>query len=335
MRIEQLTLTDWDHALPAGGFEPFHTADALSVLDDHASGRLHLFAGYNGQRPVALCPLFVRRRAVGSIVTSPPPGFGVPRLGPILMPASPKRSKVERLNRQFAEAIVDELSLDDSRTLFRMIGTTDYTDPRPYRWADFEVETAFTYRLAIDGQSVDDLLSNCSKSLRREIRDIRGSAVTIERAGMEGTKAIYDRTAERYAQQDESFDLSWSYVQDLVSALDHRARSYVARDPDGEFLSGITVLYSNDAAYFWQGGTRGTYDGTTVNSALHWRIVEDIADDPPVDSLTSYDLMGANTDRLCKYKSKFGAALVPYYTIESNGPQMAIAKRAYRAITAD
>ena len=333
MRIERLTLTDWAEALPASGFEPFHTAEALSVLDDYASGRLQLFAGYNGQNPVALLPLFVQRRTVGSVVASPPPGFGVPRLGPILMPASPKRSKQERLNRQFAEGIVEELSLDDSRTLFRMIGNTAYTDPRPYRWAEFDVETAFTYSLNIEDHSVDDLLSNCSKSLRREIRDIRASAVTVEQAGLAGTKAIYDRTAERYAQQDEPFQLSWPYVRDLVEALGDRARSYVVRDPAGEFLSGITVLYSNDAAYFWQGGARGEYDGTTVNSRLHWRIVEDLVDEPPVDSVSAYDLMGANTDRLCQYKSKFGASLVPYYTIESNGPQMELAKRAYRAIT--
>jgi len=333
MRIERLPLTDWADALPARGFEPFHTAEALSVLDEYASGTLQLFAGYNGQNPVALLPLFVRRRAVGSVVTSPPPGFGVPRLGPILMPASPKRSKQERLNRRFAEAIVDELSLDATRTLFYMIGNTQYTDPRPYRWADFDVETAFTYSLDVEGQSADDLLSNCSKSLRREIRDVRELDVTVDQAGLEGTEAIYEQTAERYDQQDEPFGLSWPYVRDLVEALGERARSYVVRDPDGEFLSGITVIYSNDAAYFWQGGARGEYDGTTVNSYLHWRIVEDLIDDPPIETVTKYDLMGANTDRLCRYKSKFGASLEPYYTIESAGPQMALAKRAYRKIT--
>jgi hypothetical protein len=333
MRIERLPLTDWAEALPNRGFEPFHTAEALSVLDDHATGRLQLFAGYNGQNPVALLPVFVRRRAVGSMVTSPPPGFSVPRLGPILMPASPKRSKQERLNRRFAEAVVDELSLDATRTLFYMIGNTQYTDPRPYRWADFDVETAFTYSLDVEGQSADDLLANCSKSLRREIRDVRELDVTVEQAGLQGTKAVYEQTAERYEQQDEPFGLSWPYVRDLVEALGERARSYVVRDPDGEFLSGITVLYSNDAAYFWQGGARGEYNGTTVNSYLHWRIVEDLIDDPPIDTITKYDLMGANTDRLCKYKSKFGASLEPYYTIESAGPQMELAKRAYRKIT--
>jgi len=331
MRIERLPLTAWADALPARGFEPFHTAEALSVLDAYANGDLCLFAGYNGQNPVALLPLFVQRRSVGSMVTSPPPGFSVPRLGPLLMPASPKRSKHERLNRQFTEQVVDELALDASRTLFYMIGNTAYTDPRPYRWSAFSVETAFTYTVDVANTTADELLSNCSKSLRREIRDVRDLDVTVEQAGLDGTKAIYDQTVDRYDQQDEPFALSWPYVRDLVESLDERARSYVVR-ADGEFRTGITVLYSNDAAYFWQGGARGEYNGTTLNSYLHWQIIDDLIEDPPFETITKYDLMGANTDRLCQYKSKFGPSLEPYYTIESAGPQMELAKRAYRKI---
>ena len=333
MRLERVPLTDWETLLPRRGFEPFHTAEALSVLDTHADGDLQLFAGYNGQNPVGLLPLFVQRKPIGTVVTSPPPGFSVPRLGPILMPASPKRSKQERLNRRFTEAIVDELDLRDARTLVRIIGNTAYTDPRPFHWSAFDIGTSFTYRLSVEGQSTDELLANCSKSLRREIRDVRDLDVRVEREGLDGAEAIYEQTSERYDQQDESFSLSWSYVRDLVESLGPRAQSYVARDPNGEFLSGITVLYSNDAAYFWQGGARGEYNGTTVNSYLHWQIIEDLVDDPPVESVTAYDLMGANTDRLCKYKSKFGASLEPYYTVESTGPQMELAKRAYQVIS--
>ncbi|MFW6320594.1 MAG: GNAT family N-acetyltransferase [Halohasta sp.] len=333
MRLERLPLSEWADVLPSDGFEPFHTAEALGVLADHTDGDLHLFAGYKGRNPVALLPLFVRRRSIGTMVTSPPPGLSVPRLGPILMPASPKRSKRERLNRRFADAVIDELGLDGPRTLFRMIGNTSYTDPRPYRWASFDVNTVFTYTLDVEGRSADELLSNCSKSLRREIRDARELEVTVDTEGLDGAEAVYDQTAARYDQQDEPFQLSWAYVRDLFESLGKRARSYVARDPDGEFLSGITVLYSNDAAYFWQGGARGNYEGTTVNSLLHWRIVEDLIEDPPVASVSGYDLMGANTDRLCRYKSKFGASLEPYYTIESAGARMNLAKRAYRTIS--
>jgi hypothetical protein len=126
--------------------------------------------------------------------------------------------------------------------------------------------------------------------------------------------------------------LRWPYVRDLWRNLGDRAQTYVARDADGEYLSGITALYSNDMAYFWQGGARAVYEGTSVNSLVHWHIISDIVEDPPVESVTAYDLMGANTERLCRYKAKFGAELVPYYLVESSGTTMTAAKRAYQFV---
>ena len=58
-------------------------------------------------------------------------------------------------------------------------------------------------------------------------------------------------------------------------------------------------------------------------------MIRDVIDDPPMDSVTSYDLMGANTERLCRYKSKFGATLEPHYVVESTGRSMDVAKRAH------
>jgi len=332
MRIESLTLAEWDNALPDDGFEVFHTPEALSVLDEHASGELRLYGGFKGQQPVGLLPAVVQERSLGTAVLSPPPGMGVPRLGPVLMPTSPKRRKREKVNSTFTEQVLDELAADRRTTLFRMICNTEYVDPRPYVWADLDLDTAFTYRLDLGETTADAVLDSFSKSLRREIRDGRDLDVTVTQEGIGGARAVYEHTRERYAEQDRQFPISWPYVRDLIVALDERARVYVARTPEGEFLSGITVLYSNDAAYFWQGGSRATYRNVSVNSLLHWRIVEDVVTDPPLDSVHHYDLMGANTERLCRYKSKFGADLVPYYVVESPGRHMDVAKRAYRML---
>lgn len=329
MNVERIDLSEWDRMLPSTGFEVFHTPEALSVLNEHADGELHLLGATKGEQPLALVPAFVQRRSMGTAVLSPPPGLGVPRLGPVLMPTSPKRRKREKLNREFAEAVVDRLGGDDSRTLFRMECNVTYDDPRPYVWAEFDIESAFTYVLDVDDMDTEPIRSSFSKSLRREIRDAEDLPIEIGLEGIEGAQAVYDDTRSRYEEQDEPFPLEWAYVRDLVDALGERARTYIARGPGGEFLSGITVLYSNDAAYFWQGGTRATYEGTSVNSAVHWRIIEDLATDPELDGVTQYDLMGANTERLCRYKSKFSAELVPYYVIESNGAAMALAKTAY------
>ncbi|HET7323929.1 MAG TPA: GNAT family N-acetyltransferase, partial [Halococcus sp.] len=137
-------------------------------------------------------------------------------------------------------------------------------------------------------------------------------------------------TEARYAEQSQHFGVTWPYVEDVITSLGERCRVYVARDPDGEYLGGIIALFSNDAAYYWLGGTRATYENTSVNSLLHWEIIRDVATDPPIESVSEYDLVGANTERLCPYKSKFGPELVPYYVVESGGMAMDLAKETYQ-----
>lgn len=334
MRLDTLSLQEWGDALPSSGFEPFHAPAALGVLDEHADGDLQLYGAFKGDRPVGLFPALVRERSVGTAVLSPPPGFSIPQLGPLVMPASPKRRKREKVNTKFAEALVEELGVESSLTLFRTVCNTSFPDPRPYVWNDLDLETRFTYKLRIGDEDPEDLLSACSKSLRREIRDARDLDVTVEIEEREGARAVFERTAERYAEQDRGFSLTWPYVRDLTDAMtaDDRCRTYVVRGPDGEFLTGVIALFSNDAAYYWLGGARTTHEGVSVNSLVHWRIVQDIAAGEPRESVHSYDLMGANTERLCRYKSKFGADLEPYYVVESGGPGMDVAKRAYNLV---
>lgn len=332
MEIERVGRSAWADALPADGFEVFHTPEALGVLDDHTDGELQLYVGYRGDQPVGLLPTVVSDMPVGRTVTSPPPSMNVPKLGPLVDQPSPKRRKQEVTNKRFVAALREELSLDEPTTMFRFVCSPAYGDPRPYRWADDAVDLSFTYRLDLSDRSADEALADASKSLRREVRDGRDLDVTVSVEGHDAVREVYDRTKRRYEEQGRGFTLTWPYVRDLVAELDERARVYVARGPDGEFLSGIVALFSNDDALFWLGGTRGEYEGTSVNAMLHWRVVEDVAADPPVESVTGYDLMGADTERLARYKSKFGAELVPYYVVESGGRPTRLAKRVYEYV---
>ena len=332
MNIEHLSIDEWADALPSDGFDVFHTPEALRVLDVHTSADLTLLGGFKGQQAVALFPAFVRDCGVGRMITSPPPSKNIPHMGPLLMPNSPKRRKQEKLNRTFTEGVLDELDATASQTLFRTITTPEF-DPRPFEWAEFSVEPSFTYRLDLDGADLDDVRGSFSSSLRRDIRDAEETDATVSVEGVTAARAVFDRMVERYEDNDDTLGVTWPFVRDLVNALDDRCRVYTVRSGDGEFLSGIITLYSDDAAYFWQGGARADYQGTSVNSLLHWEIIADIVEDPELESVHQYDLVGANTERLCKYKAKFGAQLRPYYLVESSGPSMEIAKRAYQLVS--
>lgn len=333
MNIERLSMDEWEQHLPDGGFEVFHTPEALGVMEKHFAGNLQLFGGFKGEQPVGLLPVFVQERSIGRTVFSPPPSTGTPHLGPIVMSNSPKRRKRERVNRRFVEGILEELSVDSPTTLFRLVCAPPYQDPRPYRWAGLDVQAEFTYHVPVETDDPDEILRSFSKSLRREVRDLGQTEVVVEEEGNGSAAQVYDDIAARYEEQGRRFPLTKGYVRDLVRSLGERCRVYVARNGDGDYLTGVVVLYSNDAAYYWEGGARASYENISVNSLLHWAVIEDIAVDPALESVNRYDMVGANTERLCRYKAKFSPELVPYYVVESSGTTMELAKTAYSLLS--
>lgn len=335
MDIERLTLAEWGEALPRSGFEVFHDPDALTVLDAHTDAEMRLYGAFKGQQAVGLLPVFVDEKSVGRTVFSPPVSLGVPRLGPIINPNSPKRRKWERINGELAEAVADDLETDRRSTLFRMTCPVGYDDPRPYDWNGFTTEPKFTYVVDLEGCSdVEDAMSGFSKSLRNEMRRYDDLDLTIEQEGIESALRIYEDVVDQYEEYDDTAPMTRPFLRDLLSSLDDdRWRVYVARTPDGEYKSGIITLFSNDLAYYWQGGVVASYEHVSVNNLLHRVILEDIVTDPDLESVTGYDLVGANTERLCEYKGKFNGELRPYYAVESEGLEMTLAKSVYSTVS--
>ncbi|SDQ96793.1 GNAT family N-acetyltransferase [Natronobacterium texcoconense] len=337
MDIERLDLEEWDSALPSSGagVETFHDPDALAVLDAHTDAEMRLYGAFKGQQAVGLLPVFVEDRPVGRTVFSPPVSMGVPRLGPIINPNSPKRRKWERINAELAAGVLEDVDADRRSTLFRMTCPVGYDDPRPYGWNDLSVEPEFTYVVDLEGcTDVEDAMSGFSKSLRNEMRRYDDLDLRIETEGIDAALRIYEDVVDQYAEYDDEAPMTRQFLRDLLASLeDDRWRTYVARSPDGTYQSGILTLFSNDLAYYWQGGVTASYEHVSVNNLLHRRILEDIVTDPELESITGYDLVGANTERLCEYKGKFNGELRPYYVIESSGLEMQMAKKAYQRVS--
>jgi len=328
--IEELDIEGWRDALPMSGYEPFHDGDALAVINDHTDAELRLFGAFKGGQTVGLLPIFVTDRVVGRTVFSPPPSMGIPQLGPIITPLSPKRRKHEQINDALADHVVETLQLDRRTTIFRMVCPAGY-DPRPYEWNGFDLQTRFTYTVDLGDTDLETIMGQFSKSLRNEMRRYGTLDLSIEREGLDSALRIYDDLVDQYAKYNAPVPMSKEFLTDLLTTLaDDRWRVYVARTPDGEYQSGIIVLLSPDRAYYWQGGVAASYENVSVNTILQRVILEDLLTDPTLDSVTQYDLVGANTKRLCDYKGKFNSKLEPYYAVESSSTAMAFAKSTYK-----
>jgi hypothetical protein len=333
MNIERLSLSEWATELPETGHQVFHRPELLELLAEHSdTDELRLYAGLKGDHLVGLLPVFLNRNRLGiRTISSPPPGMHVPYLGVVLQPTSPKVRKCERVNTRFTRGVLDDLGINN-RSLVFLVNGPEYTDPRPYEWEDLSIETSFTYRLPIDGRSAEEIMRRFSKSRRREIRKGEDLDVIVEQGNRGDTRRVFEQTKARFAEQDEYYGLTWPFVRGVVEAIGDKSRTYVARRPDGEFLSGIVVLYSGDTASFWLGGVRKEYEHISINSLLHWAIIRDIADDPELSGITNYDMVGAGEYRLSKFKSKFGPELCPYYVINSGGVQMWASESAYSVL---
>lgn len=327
MDVRTLTIDEWGQLLPNSGTGPFHQPEVLSLMDEYEPGELHLLGGFRGQQAVALLPVFVREQYALRFVVSPPPGLSVPWLGPVLMPTSPKQRKRDKLNERFTEEALDELGVREFRTLFGLIGSPEYTDPRPFHWMGMNVEPRYDYVLELGDLDSEEVIRAFSQNLRREIRNGADLDVSVTIEGPDEAERIWDDLQERHAEQGLRYPTPRSFVGDVVDRASNRSRVYVARNPEGEFLSGITLLYTNSESYFWQGGTKSSYDGVSVNSLIHWEIITDILDDPELADVERYHLGNAMNRRIARYKSKFNAEPVVNYEIKSN--LMVLARAAY------
>jgi len=325
--IKRLTLSEWNDALPNEAAGVFHRAETLRVLDAHATGELQLYGGFKGQEPLGLLPVFVRNEFGARFVISPPPGYSVPRLGPVFFPKSPKQRKCEEQNHAFTEQVLHALDVNSPRVLLGIETSPHYGDPRPFLWEDLRVAPRFSYRLDLADRTEDDVLNSFTADLRSEIRKGADLDVEISLGGTREAKRVCQDLKERHQEQDRTYPTPKAFVGDLVDELGPRARVYVAREPDGSYLGGITVLYSDDEAVFWQGGSKANYRGVSVNSILHWQIIRDILQEPTLESVSSYDFGNALNRRISRYKSKFDVRIEPHYRIKSD--LMVLAQKLY------
>ncbi|MFC7165324.1 GNAT family N-acetyltransferase [Halospeciosus flavus] len=315
----------WNRALgrsPHGTV--FHRWEFLQTVARHTDGTLHPLAGFKGEQPVGLFPVFELRKGPVTAVASPPPELGVPHLGPALLPGGRKQRKRERLDQRFVEGCLDWIDDEVDPSLVHLVTSSDYGDVRPFQWNDFEATPKYTYELDISGGS-DALLDRVSRDARTSVTgDADCEVVPADGADLD---YVVDRVNDRYASDDGGLHLDHDYVRDVFDSLpDGQAHAKVAR-VDGERVSGRLQFRFDDTLRFWQGSPKPERDvDAPVNDLLNWAVISDAAD----DGLSRCDLTGANTRRVCRYKAKYNPTVETYYELQRGSAAMNVATDLYR-----
>lgn len=303
---------------------PFHYFESLELFADRGNVRLHPLVGYKGEEPVGLFPVFERSYSMISAIFSPPPNLKIPYLGPILLDHDHlSKSNLETRLVRFVKSCLDHVrtTIDPKYAYLRT--TFGYRDPRPFDWEGFDFDPQFTYVVDLS-PGREQLFDQFSGDARSNVRDCEDAGCVVEPGGSEGIRQIVDQVDRRMAEQGESFPLDSAFLEALYERLPAGdVRPYVCR-LDGEFVGGNVIVASGDTAFAWIGAATPDAD-LGINDALHWRAMRDAID----RGETSYDLAGANNERLSSYKAKFAPELRPYYTIRSRTQYMKAVEQLY------
>ncbi|WP_253737449.1 GNAT family N-acetyltransferase [Halohasta salina] len=305
---------------------PFHRAESLGVMADYADARLHPYVGYKGQEPVGIFPLFELSKGPVTAAFSPPPKQKISYLGPALVTLNGKQRRREKTNSRFIAACLDELDATVDPSFVHLRTATGYTDSRPFVWAGFEPTTRYTYEVDLD-RSEDDLLAAFSSDARSNITGTDADAYEISRGGVVEIRRTIRRLQQRHAEQDVAFEITPEFVVDLWRELpDDVFRIYACHRGD-RFVGGHITLETGDTVYGWQ--SWGDMDAPIpVNDLLDWAIISSARE----RGLERYDLVGANNERISKYKAKFAPELRTYQTLQRGTPVLTLAAEVYKRI---
>lgn len=324
-RADEEDLRSWDdHVERSPQATVFHRLDWLRVIERHVDAKLHPLVGHKGQEPVGVFPLFELSKGPVRTVFSPPPGQNVPALGPALLNYRKlKQRKKDRLNRRFVDGCLDWVEREISPSYIRVLTPTNYRDPRPFHWREFDVTPRYTYQIDVTASS-EEILDRFAKTPRRNLRKENGHC-TVRRADMAGAEYVVEQVRERFDEQGKSINIDGEYVQDLYRTLpDDHLRVYIG-EVDNEPTSGIITPVDDGTVYFWLGGVKTDVD-QPINDHIHWKIISDASD----SGWQWYDLVGANTPRICRYKAQFNPTLASYYELEKGTRLMNLVADVYR-----
>ncbi|MGQ3410664.1 lipid II:glycine glycyltransferase FemX [Natrinema sp. LN54] len=327
---DRIDREQWDdHVRTSRGGTLFHTFDMLELIERHASADLYPFIGYKGQEPVGVFPVFELSKGGISAAFSPPPRMGIPSMGPApLNDGHLKRRKAERRLRRFVEGCLESIDERIGPRYSRVCTSVGVDDPRPFTWNEFDASPRHTYVLDIDREP-EDLKQSFSKSLRRYLDPDGDDAerFRIEERGTDAIEFIHEQVTARYEAQDRTYTVPLEFLLEAYETLpEGRLRPYVGA-VDGDLASGILVFEGPSTIYYSAGGGKPDVD-YPINDLLHWRIIRDARD----RGIERYDLCGANTERICTYKSKFNPDLVTYYEVERGTPVMNAVSSLYRRL---
>jgi lipid II:glycine glycyltransferase (peptidoglycan interpeptide bridge formation enzyme) len=235
-----------------------------------------------------------------------------------------KQSKKETIFFDFQKAM-DEYFKSEFNPDYIMINTSpELNDSRPFMWSGYDVQPMYTYLIDLTN-GIDSLWNSLKKELRRDIQKTEADEnLKIEVGDFEHYKKIYDLVCRRYKDQERIVNVPKDYLIEIYKNFKDNIR-VVPAFYKNEIISGEIQILFKDKMTGWIGVPKTNLEYISPNALIQWKSL----DYAIKNGMKYYEEMGANTERLCKYKSKFNPSLKMYFSIKKMGTKTKVIESFY------
>jgi hypothetical protein len=320
---------EWEKLLGNASFGTiFHTWKFLKIIEKYTNTKLHPLIGIDGSTPVGLFPLFYRKRFSVRTVFSPPARVAVPYLGPALLDYEKvKQSKRESMLLEFQRAAGEYIFTDLHSDYFSVSTSPGLIDARPFIWSDYTVELFYDYLIDMT-PGMEVVWDGLKKNLRKNISKERTRGLVFREGGVSDLEYLHGCMIRRYEKQELEVKVPLPYLKELFSTLGPENMKVLIVEYKQEPLGGLIDLFYKDTAWSWIGNPKGVVETINSTDFLQWEAINHAFK----AGYKYYNEVGANTERLCKFKSKFNPKLMIRYSAKKYNLRGQIAEKAYLAL---
>lgn len=307
----------------------FHKMEWLKAAEKHTKSKLYPLIGYEGSQVVSLFPIFYMKKAFVKMTFSPPPYCAIPCMGPIFRYPGRRQSSIENLHNKIVEKVLHFL-IDELHSDYIQIKTQKHLlDIRPFLWASLDACPNYTYMVPLE-PSKNCLYESFSNEMRVHIRKAEKEKRLQFRKGDEGDfKILVEMTMVRYREQGKTFGPSFDYLMKIYESFPDNV-DVASMIYDDEIVGGLILIKYGEVVAHWLGGITPVKRVRGANELLHWWVIQEYKE----QGYKHYELIGANTKHLCRFKSKFNPTVNLYFSLTRKNHRSRIAESLYDRLRA-
>lgn len=282
----------------------------LEAMAEFTNYTLERYGIYNGNKLIALFPIFSKNLFGFKALFSPPPQTGVPYLGFIMGPdynllKQDKKEKELFILEESFKAIVNK-----KRVNYVSVSLVpNFLDIRTFIWDSYKTNMSFTYSIDLR-QTYDEIFNGFKNTIRRQIKKAMSYNLSLEKS--KDLSVFYDLEKKRYEEQGLNFPIvNIKYLEKLFSLYPENLFLYYLYDEERNIKGSILTHEFNKQFLLLMGATK-TEDNIGGNEFIIWELIKKAKE----GEYEYFDFVGANNKNLCEFKSQFNPILDFTYSIK-------------------